>query len=94
MPPAPAPVKKRRPKALLDAVALMAESTSDGKVGLGALGQYMKRTSPSFAPKVYGHSTLTDMVRAYPDLVLTQVQNSGSWVSLKPPAEASKVTDK
>lgn len=93
-PPAPAPVKKRRPKALLDAVALMAESTSDGKVGLGALGQYMKRTSPSFAPKVYGHSTLTDMVRAYPDLVLTQVQNSGSWVSLKPPAEVSKVTDK
>jgi len=93
-PPAPAPVKKRRPKALLDAVALMAESTSDGKVGLGALGQYMKRTNPSFAPKVYGHSTLTDMVRAYPDLVLTQVQNSGSWVSLKPPAEVSKVTDK
>lgn len=93
-PPAPAPVKKRRPKALLDAVALMAESTSDGKVGLGALGQYMKRTNPSFAPKVYGHSTLTDMVRAYPDLVLTQVQNSGSWVSLKPPTEVVKVNDK
>ena len=31
----PAPVKKRRPKALLDAVALMAESTSDGIVGQG-----------------------------------------------------------
>jgi len=90
----PAPVKKRRPKALLDAVALMAESTGDGKVGLGALGQYMKRTNPSFAPKVYGHSTLTDMVRAYPDLVLTQAQNNGSWVSLKPSADVAKVNDK
>ncbi|MDI1348972.1 NYN domain-containing protein [Aquabacterium sp.] len=92
--PVPAPVKKRRPKALLDAVALMAESTGDGKVGLGALGQYMKRTNPSFAPKVYGHSTLTDMVRAYPDLVLTQAQNNGSWVSLKPSADVAKVNDK
>lgn len=81
-----APIKKRRPKALIDAVALMAESTSDGKVGLGALGQYMKRTNPSFAPKVYGHSTLSDMVRCYPDLLLTQGQNNGFWVSLKAPA--------
>lgn len=83
-PPPPAPVKKRRPKALLDAVMLMVESTSDGKVGLGALGQYMKRTNPSFAPKVYGHSTLTDMVRAYPELTLTHGANNGSWVSIKP----------
>ena len=90
----PAPVKKRRPKALLDAVALMAESTGDGKVGLGALGQYMKRTNPSFAPKVYGHSTLSDMVRFYPDLVLTQGQSNGSWVSLKPASEAPKASDK
>lgn len=81
---APAPAKKRRPKALIDAVALLAESASDGKVGLGALGQYMKRTNPSFAPKVYGHSTLSDMVRCYPDMVLTQGQGNGFWVSLKP----------
>lgn len=48
------PVKKRRIKALQDAVALLAEGTADGKVHLGQLGQYMKRTNPSFAPKVYG----------------------------------------
>ncbi len=90
----PAPVKKRRPKALLDAVALMAESTGDGKVGLGALGQYMKRTNPSFAPKVYGHSTLSDMVRCYPELAVTQGQNNGWWVSLRPTPEAPKASDK
>lgn len=83
---APATVKKRRPKALIDAVVLLAESASDGKVGLGALGQYMKRTNPSFAPKVYGHSTLSDMVRCYPDMVLTQGQGNGFWVNLKPAA--------
>lgn len=94
LPPVPAPVKKRRPKALLDAVALMVESTSDGKVGLGALGQYMKRTNPSFAPKVYGHSTLTDMVRAYPELTLTQGANNGSWVALKPASELQKAAEK
>ena len=70
--------------ALLDAVALMVESTSDGKVGLGALGQYMKRTNPSFAPKVYGHSTLSDMARCYPELVLTPGAPDGFWVSVKP----------
>ena len=75
---------------LAGAVALMAESTSDGKVGLGALGQYMKRTNPSFAPKVYGHSTLSDMVRCYPELAVTQGQGNGWWVSLKPLAEPTK----
>jgi uncharacterized protein (TIGR00288 family) len=82
-PPSTNAVKKRRPKALLDAVSLLASNALEGKVGLGALGQYMKRTNPSFTPKVYGHSTLSDMVRCYPDLVLTQGQGSGSWVSLK-----------
>ena len=85
----PAPVKKRRPKALLDAVALMAGNTADGKVHLGQLGQYMKRTNPSFTPKIYGHGTLSEMVRFYPELVLTQAQGSVSWVSLRPAAEPS-----
>jgi uncharacterized protein (TIGR00288 family) len=82
-PPSGTPVKKRRPKALLDAESLLASNAHEGKVGLGALGQYMKRTNPSFTPTLYGHSTLSDMVRCYPDLVLTQAQGSGSWVSLK-----------
>ena len=39
-PPSATPVKKRRPKALLDAVSLLASNALEGKVGLGALGQY------------------------------------------------------
>lgn len=79
----PPPAKKRRPKALLDAVTLLAGNAGDGWVGLGALGQYMKRTNPSFAPKVYGHSTLSAMVQCYPELVFSQRDKNGAWVSLK-----------
>lgn len=78
-----APIKKRRPKALIDAVTLLSSNTTDGWVGMGALGQYMKRTDPSFAPKVYGHSTLTAMVQCYPELAYSQNDKTGAWVGLK-----------
>jgi len=83
--PPKAPVK-RRPKTLISAVALLAGGTEDGRVGLGALGQYLKRTDPAFSAKVYGHATLSDMVRTYPDLLITQEPGTGFWVSLKPKA--------
>jgi uncharacterized protein (TIGR00288 family) len=76
-----APVK-RRPKSLLNAVALLAADSAEGRVGLGALGQYLKRTDPAFSPKAYGHSTLSDMIRTYPDLAMAQ-ENGGFWVSPK-----------
>lgn len=81
------PPVKRRPKALISAVTLLAADTPDGRVGLGALGQYLKRTDPGFSPKAFGHSALSEMVRSYPDLVLTQENGSGFWVSLKPKAD-------
>src|SRR4249919_2023439 len=81
--PPKAPVK-RRPKTLISAVAMLAGDTEDGRVGLGALGQYLKRTDPAFSAKVYGHTTLSDMVRTYPDLLITQEPGTGFWVSLKP----------
>lgn len=86
VPLAPKPVPKKRPKAVLNAVSLLAADTPDGRVGLGALGQYLKRTDPGFSPKAYGHAALSDMVRAYPELLLTQENGSGHWVSLKPKA--------
>lgn len=85
--PPPKPPVKRRPKTLIAAVALLAGDTPDGRVGLGALGQYLKRTDPAFSAKVYGHATLSDMVRTYPDLVMTQEPGTGFWVSLKPKVE-------
>lgn len=84
----PKPPAKRRPKAVMSAVALLAAESAEGRVGLGALGQYLKRTDPGFSPKVYGHSTLTEMVRSYPDLVL--VADGGSfWASPRPKPETA-----
>lgn len=84
----PKPVVKRRPRTLINAVALLASATPDGRVGLGALGQYMKRTDPGFSPKALGHSALSDMVRTYTDLVMIQGEGAALWVSLKPKPES------
>lgn len=90
--PAPKPTPKKRPKAVLSAVTLLAADTTDGRVGLGALGQYLKRTDPGFSPKAYGHTALSDMVRAYPELVVSVENGSGYWVSLKPKTEPTPTT--
>ena len=81
--PAQAKTTKQRPKSLSAAVALLVADTSEGRVGLGALGQYLKRTDPAFSPKAFGHSGLLEMVQSYPDLA-TAKDGSGYWVSPKP----------
>ena len=73
---------KKRPKFVIEAVALLAGDTSEGKVGLGELGQYLKRTDPAFTPKAYGHSGLLDMIQTYSVLQLEK-EGGGYWVSLK-----------
>ncbi|MEJ6002599.1 NYN domain-containing protein [Paucibacter soli] len=80
---APKPPARRRPKAVINAVTLIAADTPDGQIGLGALGQYLKRTDPAFAPKSFGYPTLSDMVRAYPELMVSSETGTGIWVSLK-----------
>lgn len=85
--PAPAkPLPKRRPKSLIAAVTLLAGDASEGRVGLGELGQYLKRMDPAFSPKALGHSGLADMLRTYTDLALVH-ENGGYWVTLKPGAD-------
>ena len=54
----PRPPVKRRPRFVVEAVALLTSDTSEGKVSLGALGQYLKRTDPAFSPQTYGHTGL------------------------------------
>lgn len=88
-PEAPKPAVKRRPRFLIDAVSLLVSDTSEGKVGLGALGQYLKRTNPAFSPQTYGHSGLLNMVKTY-DLLAARPEEGGHWsVSLVPKAETT-----
>jgi uncharacterized protein (TIGR00288 family) len=83
----PKPVPKRRPMSVVEAVTLLAGDASEGKVGLGALGSYLKRTDPAFSPQIYGHSGLLDMVQTY-DLLSVKHEEGGSWsVGLAPKVE-------
>lgn len=69
---------KRRPRFVVEAVSLLASDSSDGKVSLGPLGQYLKRTDPAFSPKGYGHSGLLDMLKTY-DLLDVRQEPGGGW---------------
>ena len=83
---------KQLPPSLTQAVALLAADTPDGRVGLGALGEYLKRTDPAFSTKAYGHNALSDMARSYPNL-LVEGEKGSLWVSQKPatkPAAAKR----
>lgn len=78
-PAATAPTAKRRPKFVIEAVGLLAGDTPEGKVALGALGSYLKRTDPAFSPKIYGHSGLLDMIRTYDLLKTVQEKPGNHW---------------
>ena len=85
--PLPKAEGKRRPRFVVEAVSLLASDTSEGKVHLGPLGQYLKRTDPAFSPKTYGHSGLLDMLRTY-DLLALHQEPGGHWtVQLTPSSE-------
>lgn len=75
---AAAPAAKRSPNFVVDAVSLLAADTSDGKVTLSALGQYLKRTDPAFSPKTYGHSSLLNLIKGHDRLALHQGEG-GHW---------------
>jgi uncharacterized protein (TIGR00288 family) len=83
------PVAKRRPKLLVEAVDLLAGGASEGKVALGALGSYLKRTDPAFSPQAYGHSGLLNMVKTYDLLAVLQEEN-GHWSVMKAPTIATE----
>lgn len=72
------PVGKQRPRFVVDAVALLAAETVEGKVALSPLGSYLRRTYPSFSPQVYGHSGLQDMLKTY-DLLELEKEANGHW---------------
>lgn len=89
-PDAPKPAIKRRPLFVVEAVKLLASDTPEGKVHLGGLGEYLRRTDPAFSPQIYGHSGLLDMLRTY-DLLTVLQEPGGHWsVRLAPVAEAAE----
>ncbi|MEN9886474.1 MAG: hypothetical protein RL758_1052 [Pseudomonadota bacterium] len=74
---------KLRPKFVVEAVSMLAGDSSEERVGLGALGQYLKRTDPAFSPKTYGHSGLLQMIKTYDLLELKPGESGGWFVQLK-----------
>lgn len=78
------PAPKLRPKRIVDAVELLSSDTSEGKVNLGTLGQYLKRTDPGFSPATYGHSGLQSMLSTYDLLKLTKEPGGHYTVALVP----------
>ncbi len=69
---------KQRPMLVVKAVAMLAGDTPEGKVNLSALGNYLRRTDPSFTSGTYGHSGLLDMLRTY-DLLKLHQEAGGHW---------------
>lgn len=72
------PTAKQRPLSVVRAVALLADDTAEGRVTLSGLGNYLRRTDPSFTPSSHGHSGLLDMLRTY-DLLSLHQESGGHW---------------
>jgi uncharacterized protein (TIGR00288 family) len=72
------PPAKRRPIFVVEAVNMLTAQSTEGKVSLGALGSYLKRTDPGFSPQSFGHSGLLDMIKSY-DLLSAQQEMGGHW---------------
>lgn len=72
------PTVKRRPRFVIEAVALLAGGTAEGKAAVSAVGSYLKRTDPGFSPALYGHSGLLEMMKTY-DLLALKMEPGGHW---------------
>ena len=69
---------KSLPEFIPEAIGLLAGVAPEGRVALGALGVYLKRTDPGFSPAGHGHSGLLNMLRAYDGLQLKK-ENGGHY---------------
>ncbi len=69
---------KQRPRFVVNAVQLLAADSPDGRLHLGGLGSYLRRTDPAFSPETYGHSGLLNMLKTY-DLLSLQQEPGGHW---------------
>lgn len=73
-----APKPKQRPKSVVAAVKLLAADSPDGRLHVGGLGSYLRRTDPSFSPQTFGHTGLVNMLKTY-DLLDLRQEPGGHW---------------
>lgn len=73
------------PDSILEVIGLLAGSAVEGRVSLGALGVYLKRTDPDFSPAAHGYSGLLNMLKAYPGLQLNKEVGGHYTVRLETP---------
>lgn len=80
------------PDPILEAIGLLAGSAVEGRVNLGALGVYLKRTDPGFSPAAHGYSGLLSMLKAYPGLQLNK--EVGGHYTVRLAAPLGRVTER
>ncbi|MBB2915718.1 OST-HTH/LOTUS domain-containing protein [Cupriavidus alkaliphilus] len=74
---------------MVNAISLLASNTSEGRVHLSALGQYLNSS-----PATYGHSGLVDMLKTYDLLALKRETGGHYTVGLqKPDLAKQRVND-
>jgi uncharacterized protein (TIGR00288 family) len=70
------------PSFVIDAIRLLSNSAPEGKVALGSIGLYLKRTDPGFSPSLYGFSGLLDMLKSSSKLSLKKEEGGHYTVRL------------
>ena len=79
---APAAIVKRRPRFVVEAVRLLAPSSSDGRVDLGALGNHLRAAHAGFSHAAHGYKNLRAMLEAYDLLRIHQTEGGHCRVGL------------
>jgi uncharacterized protein (TIGR00288 family) len=75
--------RARLPSFVIDAIRLLSNSAPEGKISLGALGLYLKRTDPGFSPSAHGFSGLLDMLKSSTKLSLKKEDGGHYTVKLE-----------
>lgn len=79
---AAAAIVKRRPRFVVEAVRLLALSSPDGRVDLGALGNHLRAAHAGFSHATYGYKNLRTMIEAYDLLRMHQTEGGHCRVGL------------
>ena len=74
---------KLRPRFVVEAVRELAQSSQDGSVDPGALGNHLRKTHPDFSHAAFGHKSLQKMLETYDLLRLHQNEQGHCRVSLE-----------